>query len=286
MKNTVFTGAATAIITPFTENGVDYEAFGRLIDFQLDSGIDAIVVAGTTGEATTLTDAEHEEVVGFCVKRVAGRIPVIAGTGSNNTAHAIERTKTACALGADAVLLVTPYYNKTTQRGLVESFSAIAGTFAGFQFMMPMIGWLLVTEAARLFKWFSPLIPWIALILLLIIGGGLLKDGMEELRASKSGDTKETESADTVKLTFWALMMQGVATSIDALSVGFTTAAYSSMQALVSSLIIGVVTLFICLAGLRIGRRLGELLAGRASILGGLILIGIGLEIWIKGVFF
>jgi putative Mn2+ efflux pump MntP len=163
---------------------------------------------------------------------------------------------------------------------------SIAGTFAGFQFMMPMAGWLLVTEAARLFKWFSPLIPWIALILLLIIGGGLLKDGMEELRASKSGDTKETESADTVKLTFWALMMQGVATSIDALSVGFTTAAYNSMQALVSSLIIGVVTLFICLAGLRIGRRLGELLAGRASILGGLILIGIGLEIWIKGVFF
>ena len=163
---------------------------------------------------------------------------------------------------------------------------SIAGTFAGFQFMMPMAGWLLVTEAARLFKWFSPLIPWIALILLLIIGGGLLKDGMEELRASKSGDTEETESADTVKLTFWALMMQGVATSIDALSVGFTTAAYNSMQALVSSLIIGVVTLFICLAGLRIGRRLGELLAGRASILGGLILIGIGLEIWIKGVFF
>ena len=163
---------------------------------------------------------------------------------------------------------------------------SIAGTFAGFQFMMPMAGWLLVTEAARLFKWFSPLIPWIALILLLITGGGLLKDGMEELRASKSGDTKETESADTVKLTFWALMMQGVATSIDALSVGFTTAAYNSMQALVSSLIIGVVTLFICLAGLRIGRRLGELLAGRASILGGLILIGIGLEIWIKGVFF
>ncbi len=163
---------------------------------------------------------------------------------------------------------------------------SIAGTFAGFQFLMPMAGWLLVTEAARLFKWFSPLIPWIALILLLIIGGGLLKDGMEELRASKSGDTKETESADTAKLTFWALMMQGVATSIDALSVGFTTASYDSMQALVSSLIIGVVTLFICLAGLWIGRRLGELLAGRASILGGLILIGIGLEIWIKGVFF
>ena len=163
---------------------------------------------------------------------------------------------------------------------------SIAGTFAGFQFLMPMIGWLLVTEAARLFKWFSPLIPWIALVLLLIIGGGLLKDGIEELRASKAGAAEETAAPDEAKLTFWALMMQGVATSIDALSVGFTTAAYNSMQALVSSLIIGVVTLFICLAGLRIGRRLGELLAGRASILGGLILIGIGLEIWVKGVFF
>ena len=168
----------------------------------------------------------------------------------------------------------------------VRRMFSIAGTFAGFQFLMPMIGWLLVTEAARLFKWFSPLIPWIALILLLIIGGGLLKDGIEELRASKAGDAEEAASADNTKLTFWALMMQGVATSIDALSVGFTTAAYSSMQALVSSLIIGAVTLCICLAGLRIGRRLGELLAGRASILGGLILIGIGLEIWIKGVFF
>ena len=163
---------------------------------------------------------------------------------------------------------------------------SIAGTFAGFQFMMPMIGWLLVTEAARVFKWFSPLIPWIALVLLLIIGGGLLKDGIEELRVSKAGATEESEPADAAKLTFWALMMQGVATSIDALSVGFTTASYNSMQALVSSLIIGIVTLIICLAGLRIGRRLGVLLAGRASILGGLILIGIGLEIWIKGVFF
>ena len=163
---------------------------------------------------------------------------------------------------------------------------SIAGTFAGFQFMMPMIGWLLVTEAARLFKWFSPLIPWIALILLLIIGGGLLKDGIEELRDSKTGTAEADKLSDTAKLGFWALMMQGVATSIDALSVGFTTAAYNSMQAQVSSLIIGVVTLFICLAGLRIGRRLGTLLAGRASILGGIILIGIGIEIWVKGVFF
>lgn len=167
---------------------------------------------------------------------------------------------------------------------------SIAGTFAGFQFMMPMLGWLLVTEAAKVFKWFSPLIPWIALVLLLIIGGGLLKDGIEELREKKQGSDAETASDGDdhapAKLTFWALMMQGVATSIDALSVGFTTAHYNSLQALLSSLIIGVVTMFICLAGLRIGRKLGELLAGRASILGGLILIGIGIEIWAKGVFF
>ncbi len=126
MKNTVFTGAATAIITPMTETGIDCEALGRLIDFQLEKGIDAIVAAGTTGEGSTLTDREHEALIAFCVKRIAGRVPVIAGTGSNNTAHAIERTVTACKAGADAVLLVTPYYNKTTQRGLIASFSAIA----------------------------------------------------------------------------------------------------------------------------------------------------------------
>ena len=126
MNHTIFTGAATAIITPSTGDGVDWEAFGRLIDYQLAGGINALVAAGTTGEGSTLTDREHEEVIAFCVKRVAGRVPVIAGTGSNNTAHAIERTKTACAAGADAVLLVTPYYNKTTQRGLIASFSAIA----------------------------------------------------------------------------------------------------------------------------------------------------------------
>ena len=126
MKNTVFTGAATAVITPFTREGINWDAFGRLIDFQIAGGINALVVAGTTGEGSTLTDREHEELVAFGVKRTAGRVPVIAGTGSNNTAHAIERTKSACAAGADAVLLVTPYYNKTTQRGLIASFSAIA----------------------------------------------------------------------------------------------------------------------------------------------------------------
>ena len=126
MKQTVFTGAATAIITPFSQDGIDFEAFGRLIEFQLAGGIRAIVVAGTTGEGSTLTDAEHEAAVAFCVKQIAGRVPVIAGTGSNDTAHAIERTQTACRAGADAVLLVTPYYNKTTQRGLIAHYSAIA----------------------------------------------------------------------------------------------------------------------------------------------------------------
>ena len=126
MKRTVFTGAATAIITPFTADGVDFEALGRLIDFQIGKGINAIVAAGTSGEGSTLTDREHEEVTAFCAKRIAGRVPLIVGTGSNDTAHAIERTKTACRAGADAVLLVTPYYNKTTQRGLIASFSAIA----------------------------------------------------------------------------------------------------------------------------------------------------------------
>ena len=196
---------------------------------------------------------------------------------------------TSVLLGAG---LAMDAFSVSIANGLADSgmrmkrMLSIAGTFAGFQFLMPMIGWFLVTKAAEKFEWFRPLIPWIALVLLLIIGGGLLKDGIEELRAGKTGDVEETDPSEAAKLSFGALMMQGVATSIDALSVGFTTAAYNTVQALVSSLIIGIVTLFICLAGLRIGRRLGELLAGRASILGGLILIGIGLEIWIKGIFF
>lgn len=129
MKNTVFTGAATAIVTPMDENGkVDYEAFGRLIDFQIKEGIDAIVAAGTTGEGSTLSDEEHKEVISFCVKRAAKRVPVIAGTGSNDTAYAIELTQYAAKAGADAALLVTPYYNKATQGGLLESFTAIANS--------------------------------------------------------------------------------------------------------------------------------------------------------------
>ena len=126
MKNTIFTGAATAIVTPMTAAGVDYEQFGRLIDWQIAQGIDAIVAAGTTGEASTLSDDEHREVIRYCVERVAGRVPVIAGTGSNDTAYAIELTKYAGAVGADAVLLVTPYYNKATQNGLIKFFTDIA----------------------------------------------------------------------------------------------------------------------------------------------------------------
>ena len=126
MKKPIFTGAATAIVTPLTEGGIDYEQFGRLIDWQIAEGIAAIVAVGTTGEGSTLTDSEHKEAIRFCVEKVAGRVPVIAGTGSNDTAYAIELTKYACEVGADAMLLVTPYYNKATQRGLIESFKATA----------------------------------------------------------------------------------------------------------------------------------------------------------------
>ena len=126
MKNTVFTGAATAIITPMTENGVDYEAYGKLIDWQIEQGIDAIVAAGTTGEGSTLSDVEHRQVLLYTVQRVNHRVPVIAGTGSNDIAYAIDLTKYACDIGADAMLVVTPYYNKATQKGLIQSFTAIA----------------------------------------------------------------------------------------------------------------------------------------------------------------
>ena len=126
MKNTVFEGAATAIVTPLNENGIDYEAFGRLIDWQIENGIDAIVTVGTTGEGSTLNDEEHKEAIRFTVERAGGRVPVIAGTGSNDTAYAIELTKFACEVGADAMLLVTPYYNKATQEGMYLSFKAVA----------------------------------------------------------------------------------------------------------------------------------------------------------------
>ena len=126
MKQTVFTGAATAIVTPFKGNEADYEQYGRLIEWQIAQGIDAIVACGTTGEGSTLTDEEHRGVIEYTVKKVNGRVPVIAGTGSNDTAYAIELTKFACEAGADAMLLVTPYYNKATQKGLIKSFEVVA----------------------------------------------------------------------------------------------------------------------------------------------------------------
>lgn len=127
MKNTIFRGAATAIITPMKQDGsVDFENFAKLIEFQIKGGISAIVVCGTTGEAATLSTEEHISVIDFCVKTVAGRVPVIAGTGSNDTAYGIELNRLACKAGADALLMVTPYYNKATQNGLYEHFKRIA----------------------------------------------------------------------------------------------------------------------------------------------------------------
>ena len=126
MKKTVFTGAASAIITPLTKDGIDFENFGKIIDWQVKNGVDAIVVAGTTGEGSTLTDEEHKAAIKFAVEKINGRVPVIAGTGSNDTAYAIELSQYAEKVGADALLLVTPYYNKATQNGLIASFTAIA----------------------------------------------------------------------------------------------------------------------------------------------------------------
>lgn len=121
-KPTIFTGAAVAVITPFKNNQIDYPAFDRILEDQIARSTDAIVVAGTTGEAATLTHEEHCELIAHAVETVAGRVPVIAGTGSNDTAYGIELSKAACDAGADALLLVTPYYNKATPKGLIKNF--------------------------------------------------------------------------------------------------------------------------------------------------------------------
>lgn len=126
MVEPIFTGVATALATPFMDGKIDFESFERHIDWQIEEGIDALVVCGTTGESPTLDDAEHKAAIEFVVKVAGGRVPVIAGTGSNDTAYSIQLTKHACEAGADACLLITPYYNKTTQSGLVDSFMAIA----------------------------------------------------------------------------------------------------------------------------------------------------------------
>lgn len=126
MKNTIFKGMATAMVTPMTTTGVDYDALARFIDFQLEAGINALVAVGTTGESATLLPHEQKAVIDFTVKRVNGRVPVIAGTGTNNTVHVLEYTRNACEVGADAILVVTPYYNKATQSGLIRHFTAAA----------------------------------------------------------------------------------------------------------------------------------------------------------------
>lgn len=151
----------------------------------------------------------------------------------------------------------------------------VAGIFAAFQFAMPMIGWICVSTIAQYFKAFEKLIPWIALALLGYIGGKMLYEGI------KNKDSEEEKAA----VGFSALLVQGVATSIDALSVGFTISAYNFLEALLACLLIGVVTFFICLAGIVIGKKAGTALAGKAGVLGGAILIFIGLEIFITSWF-
>ena len=126
MKQRIFQGVATALITPTTESGVDFPALRRLIDWQIQEGVDALVIAGTTGENATLSDSEHHAVLECAAETIAGRVPMIAGTGSNDTAHAVEMSKFAASVGCDALLCVTPYYNKTTQKGLVAMYNTIA----------------------------------------------------------------------------------------------------------------------------------------------------------------
>lgn len=126
MKKPIFTGAGVAIITPYTEDGINFPELGRIIEDQIKGGTDAIVITGTTGESATMSDAEHRAAIKFAVEQVKGRIPVIAGTGSNETSYAIALSKYVEEVGADALLVVTPYYNKCTQKGLVAHYTAIA----------------------------------------------------------------------------------------------------------------------------------------------------------------
>lgn len=182
----------------------------------------------------------------------------------------------SCLLG---VGLAMDAFSVSLANGLNEPrmefrrMSLIAGVFAFFQFAMPMIGWICVHTIVQYFTFFEKLIPWIALILLGYIGGNMLKEGL-------SGNEEEVKSGASLKL----LLMQGVATSIDALSVGFTIADYGFLMAFVCALLIAAVTFAICMTGLELGKKFGTKLAGKASILGGVILIGIGIEIFISGI--
>ena len=180
----------------------------------------------------------------------------------------------ACMLG---VGLAMDAFSVSLANGLNDAkmkigrMNLISGTFALFQFLMPMIGWICVHTVVTYFEAFRTAVPWIALILLCYIGGKMILEGIRP-----GSDTEESSAV----LSFRTLILQGIATSIDALSVGFTIAEYGALQAFAASMIIGVVTYFICMAGLFIGRRAGTALAGKASIFGGVILIAIGIEIF------
>ena len=186
------------------------------------------------------------------------------------------------AMDAFSVSLADGLSEKKLNAGRVLT---ISGTFAGFQFLMPLAGWILVHTAEEKFAVLEKFIPWIALLLLLYIGGKMLIEGIRENRERRDDTASEDLSSRSGHLSAWELIVQGIATSIDALSVGFTIASYAAFTAVTSSLIIGVVTLCICIAGLLLGRQIGTRLAGKASVLGGVILIAIGIEIWVKGVF-
>ncbi len=159
----------------------------------------------------------------------------------------------------------------------------IAGVYAVAQFLMPLIGWFLVTTLEGIFTSFSKFIPWIALILLLFIGGKMVIEGIMEHKGKKKDE--EIKEDKPVKLTWGALIVQGIATSIDALSVGFTISDYSVLRAFAASIIIGIVTLVICLIGLIFGKKIGSKISSIATIIGGCILIFIGIEIFVKGIF-
>ena len=175
------------------------------------------------------------------------------------------------AMDAFSVSMANGLHDPKMNKG---TMCKIAGTFALFQAAMPMIGWVCVHTIVELFASFETLIPWIALALLSYIGGKMLVEGI-----------KGEEAEEAAELSAGALFVQGVATSIDALSVGFTISEYGWLMALVCSLIIAVVTFFLCAAGLSLGKKFGTKLSGKASVLGGVILIGIGLEIFVTGVF-
>lgn len=160
----------------------------------------------------------------------------------------------------------------------------VAGTYAGYQFAMPMIGWFCVHAVAEQFEAFRKFIPWIALLLLALIGGKMLAEGIRSVRSGKSAEAEEAQRKQEAGLGFGTLMVQGIATSIDALSVGFTISDYGTMMAAVCSFLIAVTTFVLCMAGLKFGKKFGERLADKATIFGSLLLIAIGVEIFVKGV--